>query len=99
VVSKDDWEASRADRPHRAEAPQANAFEGIPAWEDRIGMLMPGSLDRWWEIRAGQPTEQVAAEVVSAVREYALPEIRRQISGSSDARAPHWASEKWRGPR
>lgn len=98
VVSKDDWEASRADRPHRAAIPSANTFEGAPAWQKRIGMLMPDQLDRWWTIGAGQPTEHVAADVVSAVTQYALPEIRRQISGSPDARAPHPASEQWRGP-
>jgi hypothetical protein len=89
VVSKDDWEVSRADRPHRASTPQANALEGVPAWEDRIGMLMPDRLDRWWEVRAGQPTEQVAAEVVSAVREHALPETRRQIAGSPGPDSAH----------
>jgi hypothetical protein len=94
VVSKEAWEASRAEKPHRGTVPAANAFEGVPAWEERIGMLMPGRLDRWWELRAGEPTESVTAEVLSAVENYALPEMRRQIAGSPDARPPHWASEK-----
>jgi hypothetical protein len=94
VVSKEAWEASRTERPYRGAAPQPNAFEGVPAWEERIGSLIPGDLDRWWEVRGGGPTEQVAAEVLSVIEEYALPEMRRQIAGSPDARHPHWASEK-----
>jgi hypothetical protein len=60
---------------------------------------MPGDHDQWWKVRAGEPTEEVAADVISAVELYALPEMRRQIEGSPDARAPLWVSEKWDGPR
>jgi Domain of unknown function (DUF4304) len=99
VVSKAEWEASRSDRPYRRAAPQANAYEGVPTWEERIGMLMPGDLDQWWQIRAGEPTDALAVEIVGAIEDYALPEMRRQIAGSPDARAPLWASPTWRGPR
>ena len=99
VVSKDAWEASRADRPHRGPSPAPNAFEGAPAWEVRIGMLASERFDSWWPVRAGEPTERVAGEVVRAVDDYALPEMRRQIAGSPDARPPLWSSEKWKGPR
>ena len=98
VVSKDAWEASRADRPHRGASPAHNAFEGVPAWEERIGMLVDQT-DLWWWVRAGEPTQVVAAEVVEVVEDYALPEMRRQITGSPDARPPLWASDKWKGPR
>jgi hypothetical protein len=97
VVSKEAWEASRTDRPYRGSAPQANASEGVPAWEERIGMLTPENLDLWWEVRAGESTERVADGVLRVVEDYALPEMLRQIAGSPEARAPHWANEKWRG--
>jgi hypothetical protein len=93
VVSKDAWEQSRAERPHRGSIPAANSYEGVPVWEDRIGMLMPGSFDQWWEVCAGESTDHVARDVVSAVEVYALPEMHRQIEGSPDARPPNWASE------
>jgi len=99
AVAKDSWEESRAERPHRGAVPQANAFEGAPAWEERIGGLMPGDLDHWWAIQAGAPTDELAHEVVNAVERYALPELRLQIEGSPAARPPLWASAKWKGPR
>jgi hypothetical protein len=99
VVAKQAWEQSRAERPHRGVIPQANAFEGAPAWEERIGRLMPGDHDQWWKVRAGEQTDEVTSEVMNAVERYALPEMRRQIEGSPNARPPLWASEKWKGPR
>lgn len=94
VVAKDVWEASRASRPHGGPSPAPNAFEGMPAWEERIGMLTPERLDQWWTVRANEPTERVAAEVVRAIEDYALPEMRRQIAGSPDARKPHWSTPR-----
>jgi hypothetical protein len=93
VVSKEAWEQSRAQRPQRGPIPAANGYEGIPAWEDRIGMLMPESSDQWWEVTAGGSTDGVARDVVRAVEVYALPEMCRQIEGSPSARPPHWASQ------
>jgi hypothetical protein len=93
VVSKEAWEQTRSEWPHRSSIPAANSYEGIPAWEDRIGSLMPENRDQWWEVAAGESTELVARDVVTAVELYALPEMRRQIEGSADARPPHWTTE------
>lgn len=90
AVSKSAWEQSRAEHPHRGSMPQANAFEGAPAWAARIGRLMPDSRDQWWTVSAGARTDDVAAEVIDAVESYALPELRRQIEGSPAARPPLW---------
>lgn len=43
----------------------------------RIFELMPVPAgDTWWDLRGGQPSEPVAASVVSAIRCYALPAIQ-----------------------
>jgi hypothetical protein len=40
---------------------------------ERIGFLMPGANDFWWEVRPGSPMLQIADEVVSAVKTLGLP--------------------------
>lgn len=45
-------------------------------WGRRLGFLMPVRRDIWWTIRAGEPIESVATEVVSALVEYGLPAAR-----------------------
>jgi Domain of unknown function (DUF4304) len=90
VVSKDAWEQSRVQEPARRSTPAANSVDGIPAWEERIGRLMPTSHDHWWEVGAGELTEHVARDVINTVELYALPEMRRQVEGSLHARPPHW---------
>jgi hypothetical protein len=48
-------------------------------FEKRIGQLMPGNLDQWWELDASEDYGAVAAEVMDAIREYALPEMRARL--------------------
>lgn len=45
-------------------------------WGHRLGWLMPGRRDVWWTVRAGEPIEPVASEVVSALIDYGLPAAR-----------------------
>ena len=56
---------------------------------DRIASLMPfPQTDTWWDVRGGQPTEQVAAAVVAAVRRYARPAILAGLEDPDPARDP-----------
>ena len=64
--------------------PQANAIHTAPAlgdnpdfWQSRIGPLLPAKTDRWWTLRHDSDVDAVAAQVMNAVREGALPAITR----------------------
>jgi hypothetical protein len=49
-------------------------------WHDRIGMVMPGGRDTWWDIAAGKETAEVAGAVIDAIRDYGLPAMRARIA-------------------
>jgi hypothetical protein len=90
VVEKRAWEELRATRPHLGARPSPNVREPAPAWTERIGLLLPAGTDLWWPVPANASTARVADEVVAAIRDYALPEIARQIEGVHDARKRGW---------
>jgi hypothetical protein len=87
VVAHDVWANARQRLPQLPEQPGANW--GLPPnmksaldtgyWHARIGDLMPGNLDRWWELRATEDYTAVAAETVEAIRTYAIPEMRKRL--------------------
>jgi hypothetical protein len=41
----------------------------------RIADVLPTRQDQWWVLAAGAPTRDLAADVVSAIEQYALPEL------------------------
>jgi hypothetical protein len=53
-------------------------------WEAPIGELVTvagfpiGEL--WWELEAGKPFDSLSREVLSAVREFALPAMRERMA-------------------
>jgi hypothetical protein len=79
VVSRADWETARTQRSYVPARPIANRLWGDFVWQRRIGTLLPGHEDFWWEFDANSKTADLAAEVVSAIEEFALPAIREQI--------------------
>jgi uncharacterized protein DUF4304 len=79
VVSRLAWESARSERSYVPTRPTANRLWGDFAWQKRIGALLPGGQDRWWEVEADDTTDDLAAEVVSAVEDFALPAMREQI--------------------
>jgi hypothetical protein len=46
----------------------------------RIGHLMPGTQDHWWSLRPGQPLDQLAVEVIGALKDYGLPGLRSAMA-------------------
>ncbi|WPD24451.1 MAG: DUF4304 domain-containing protein [Candidatus Electrothrix scaldis] len=40
---------------------------------ERIGSLMPGGTDYWWEVREGSDPESIASEVIDALSSFGLP--------------------------
>ncbi len=64
VVAKAAWAAKRETRPYLPDRPAANTRYGQPAWEARIGRVLPGGQDKWWILPAASDTTQLAEEVV-----------------------------------
>jgi hypothetical protein len=79
VVSKSGWDAVRAERPHLPERPTATTYWGTFVWQKRIGALLPGGEDLWWEIEAGGDAAGLADAVIWAVQDYVVPAIQRQM--------------------
>jgi hypothetical protein len=81
VVSNAEWAAHVAETGDK-KTPDPNTDEGV-GWWDRLGRLTPERKDRWWTVWGGFPTDDVARDLVSAIRDYGLPAIRERINGSS----------------
>jgi hypothetical protein len=76
VVSRAAWESARTERAYLPARPTANRLWGDFAWQRRIGTLLPGRQDLWWEVEPGRPTEELVDEVLSAIADFVLPAIR-----------------------
>ena len=57
-------------------------------WRRRLGDVMPGHSDCWWEIPTSCAAEVAASEIGQAIRTYALPEF--DAIGSAAALAELW---------
>lgn len=90
VVSREVWKLARAGKTWLPETPAPNTCYPVLEWSARIGSLMPSGQDRWWRLRAGQPLDPLAAEVIGALAGYGLPALHRAIRrhDESAARAP-----------
>ena len=81
VVPRDAWARAYEEHPWMGSKPRANTLAGVRGgWWSRIGQLLPNPGDRWWWIEPDRPTEPVADEVIAAIRDYALPEMRRRMT-------------------
>ena len=92
VVGREDWATGRATWPKLPEPPRVNwglppmmqaAFEGY--WHTRIGFLMPGGRDRWWNVEAGTAASDVAEAVVADIQEFAITAMRERMNGGDIA--------------
>jgi hypothetical protein len=79
VVRRSAWDAARAESPHLPERPTATTYWGTYVWQKRIGELLAGGEDMWWDVEAGDSAAELADAIVWAVRDYALPAMRRQM--------------------
>jgi hypothetical protein len=84
VARRDVWEEERAKQPRLPKQPSANIFYGTFVWQQRIGALVPGGEERTWRVSPDHPTEGVAQDFVSSVRDHALPAMRQQIAARSE---------------
>jgi hypothetical protein len=81
IHTRDAWARAYEKRPSLGEKPSPNTLAGVEGtWWSRIGNLLPDGGDRWWWIEPDRPTEPVGDEVIAAIRDYALPEMRRRMT-------------------
>lgn len=66
--------------------PTGRGIEPADGWFERIGMLEDPPTDRWWTLRTQDDVPQVTKHVLRWLRDEALPELRRQVSGDPSAR-------------
>jgi Domain of unknown function (DUF4304) len=79
VVDRDVWAATREKKPHLPARPSGNRHYGAFLWYSRIGRLLPGGADRWWQLDPNTPLQTLSKEVVAAIQDYALPAMRAQM--------------------
>jgi|ERR1700674_999601 len=79
VVSMATWTEMRQSRPRFPAKPAPSTGYGTFEWHKRIGMLLPGGEDRWWQLRAGQDNATTIAEVVDVLTNVAVPALRKQL--------------------
>jgi hypothetical protein len=82
VTHRDAWDEARKERTYLPRKPAPNTLYGEPAWSRRIGELLPGGQDQWWELRAdARDPGAVAAAVADAIRDHVLPAMRGHLAG------------------
>jgi hypothetical protein len=82
VANKQVWDAMRAANPDHSgyrDRPFANRVYGSQIWHKRIGELLPGGEDKWWQVKPDSDLRALNDEIVSAIRDHALPAIHGQI--------------------
>jgi hypothetical protein len=80
VISRDEWAEQLRVRPYYPAGEITKAHMG---WQAPIGELVMvaghpiGEL--WWELEVGRPFDSLATEVLTAVREFALPAMQAHM--------------------
>ncbi|MFJ3661573.1 DUF4304 domain-containing protein [Streptomyces sp. NPDC090119] len=73
VVGKGVWEEVRGGVPGAPARPSPNSVHGKGVRPRRIGTLMPGGQDHWWEVTERTRPERLVRSVLSAVEGHGLP--------------------------
>jgi len=83
VISRDEWAHQLRVRPYYPVSKPAPTKTAAAGWQAPIGELVTvagfpiGEL--WWELEVGRPFDKLAREVLTAVREFALPAMRERM--------------------
>ena len=83
VISRDEWNAQLRVRPYYPASKISRLQKTGLGWQAPIGELVTvagqpiGEL--WWELEVGRPFDSLAREVLTAVREFALPAMRDRM--------------------
>ena len=82
VVGKAAWEGAREQRRWLSARPSPNTI-AEHRYQQRIGHLIHGR-DHWWRLRGnGSNQTEVAAEVLAAIHDHAIPVLRREVADQS----------------
>ncbi|MFJ8470332.1 hypothetical protein [Kitasatospora sp. NPDC094011] len=81
LVRRSDWALTAAP----GDRPDPRVRYGFEVWRARIGEVLPIGEDVWWEVLPGPRWQLPLDDAVAAVRDYALPELRRRAAAD---RAP-----------
>jgi hypothetical protein len=83
VISRDEWAHQLRVRPYYPVSKPTPTKTAGAGWQAPIGELVTvagfpiGEL--WWELEVGRPFDKLAGEVLTAVREFALPAMRERM--------------------
>lgn len=88
AADKQAWVEAHAAQAWLPERPSGNSHYFVQRTTViRLGNLMPPrGEDRWWEVRPGQPTTSVSAQVLDAIERRALPWLRSVTPGPAASR-------------
>ena len=82
IIPKDAWQQARQSAPRWPDKPNPNT--NYAPWRTRrIGLLMPGGKDHWWEITPRTDPERIAVSVLNAITDYALPALTEDTATNS----------------
>jgi Domain of unknown function (DUF4304) len=70
------WEVARRDYPFLPKQPSTTPRYPGGLWHARLGMLLPEPRDVWWTVDRDTDLDALAAEVVTMVRDHAMPALR-----------------------
>lgn len=80
VISRDEWAEQLRVRPYY---PAGEVTRTHMGWQAPIGELVTVSGhpigELWWELEVGRPFDSLSNEVLTAVREFALPAIKTRM--------------------
>ncbi len=92
LADKAAWRALLPTHPWIGSRPTGNVGDyGLPpdvVEVARIGSLIPGEDDVWWELHVSRPTQPLANELVHAIERYGLPWLRRKSTSTGDIPEP-----------
>ena len=82
VIPRRTWSEARVEKSYLPARPSASILYGSLFWQKRIGELLAAGEDKWWLLRDGQDATVVGDEVLVAIRAFALPAMRDQITST-----------------
>ncbi|WP_034263777.1 DUF4304 domain-containing protein [Actinospica robiniae] len=72
VISHAEWSATQPAVSEPADGPDPDCGYGV-GWSERLGEVSHHGYDYWWSVWAGFPTDDVADDLIVAIRDHALP--------------------------
>lgn len=82
VANRTAWDQLRSQHNY-GERPYSTRFYGPRIWQKRLGELMPGATDKWWQVNSSSDVKLLATELAAAVEQYALPAMRAETGTSN----------------